>query len=182
MAERRRQYFTDQKLQGYLLAALIAIEVMLVGVLLLVLYADVNAIIEQQIYRIHGIEDDSWPQIFRLVAVSMSLFLVVNIVILYLAHSVWSRYIKATIIEFSSVLDQIIQHDFQTPLSSVSVSHQMMEMVRQWFKKEQRRNTEIDEMLEQLSGCEDRELNANERERLKAILQRYRQVLTTQGS
>ena len=53
MSERRRQYYTDQKIQGYLLAALIVLEILLVTGMLYFLYSEINAVIEQHLFRIH---------------------------------------------------------------------------------------------------------------------------------
>lgn len=182
MAERRRQYYTDQKIQGYLLVALIAIEVGLVCMLLVFLYTDINSLIEQQIYRIHGNESGTWPQIFKLVVSSMSVFLVINIVLLYFAHKVWSRYIKVNISEFSSVLDRIIQRDFTSTPVATTGRHKMMKLARQWFNKEQQRGVEINTLLELLSGYEDAQLTEEIRDQVKKAVQDYRQLVSIPGS
>lgn len=178
MAERRRQYYTDQKIQGYLLAGLIVIEVSLVIVLMYFLYGDVNELIEQNIYQIHTRGSDSWGQIFSLVTIAIVSFLAINVVLMFLAHRVWSRYIQSTISQFSLVLDRILGFEFDAPLHLGDGNHQMMQLVQKWFDKEKKRHDKVDRLLERLSRFEGSSLNENEQQQLKKTLQEYRKTLT----
>lgn len=177
MSERRRQYYTDQKLQGNLLGVLIVVQVLLVSVLLFFLYGDINTLIEQHIYRIHSKGAESWPEIFRLLAITMSAFLVINIFLLYLAHTVWGRYIKGIISQFSTLLDHIVQRDFSEAAPTGNNAHQTMQLAQQWFNKERQRNNEINILLERLSGYKNKDLDDGDREQVIKTLRDYRQLL-----
>lgn len=179
MSERRRQYYTDQKLQGYLLVALVSVQLGLVTVLLYFLHGDINTLIEQHIYRIHSKEASSWPEIFRLLAITMSTFLILNIFLLFLAHTFWSRYLKGTISEFSLVLDRIVSRNFSGASLSVKSGHIMMQLAQQWFSKEQLRRREIDDLLGQLSGFKNKDIQQDNQEKLQKILQDYRKLLNS---
>lgn len=177
MSERRRQYYTDQKLQGYLLVVLISVQLVLVSVLLYFLHGDINALIEENIYRVHSKEASSWPDIFRLLAITMSMFLLINIFLLYLAHTAWSRYIKGTISQFSSILDRIVNRDFKDPPLSLESGHQMMQLAQQWWSKEQLRRRDMDTLLQQLSEYKNKNIQQNELMQMQKVLQDYRQLL-----
>ena len=178
MIEQRKQFYIDQKLQGYLLAGLIILEIVFVCLLLFYLYDEINLIIEDRLYRIHSVDATSWPEIFTLLTVTMSSFVVINILALFLAHLIWGRYVKQTIILFSAGLDKIIALDFSDSLTSMQSHHRMIDLMEQWFEKEQKRNREVSIQIDCLSGYEGKVIEQKDRENLKQILDDYRRLLT----
>ena len=76
MHEQRKHYYNDQKLQGYLITALITIELLLVIVLLAYLLVEFNRVIDARMYRIHSSHSASWPEFVTLLARAMGAFFV----------------------------------------------------------------------------------------------------------
>jgi hypothetical protein len=178
MIEQRKRFYTDQKIQGYLLVGLITLELVLVCLLVFYLYSEINNIIEDHLYRAHRIYKTTWPAIFTLLAVTMSYFVVINILVLYLAHVIWGRYVKQTITVFSSVLDKIIDLDFSDSWSSKQGQHRIVDLIGRWFDKEKKRNWDISSHIERLSRYEGKEIGQDDIEYLKQILDAYRNLLT----
>ena len=179
MSERRRQYFIDQKVQGNLLAVLVIVQLGLVSVLLLILYGDINTLIEEHIYRIHSKGVNSWLEILRLLAITMTTFLALNIFLLYVAHTAWSRYIKKIISQFSLVLDHIMKREFSDSMLPVKSGHPMMQLVQQWYTEEKQRRLEIDGLLDELTGYMNTDFTQNDRMELQKTLENYRQLLNS---
>jgi len=177
MNERRKQFYTDQRIQGYLLAALIALEFVLIGILIFYFYSEINSIIEDRLYRVHRVDNSTWPEIFTLLAVSMGCFVVVNILVLILAHIIWGRYVRQTLALFSSTLDKIIDLDFSGSSSSIQHRHSIVDLIEQWFDKEQKRNRDITTHNECLSKYEGKPIGQDEIKDLEQILKTYRSLL-----
>jgi hypothetical protein len=178
MIEQRKHFYTDRKLQGYLLVGLITLEFVLVCLLVFYLYSEINNIIEDHLYRAHRIYKTTWPEIFTLLSMTMSGFVVINILVLYLAHVIWGRYVKQTITLFSSVLDRMIDLDFSGSWPSKQGQHRIVDLMEQWFDKEKKRNEDISTHIERLSRYEGQEIGQDDIENLKQILHAYRCLLT----
>lgn len=177
MAERRRQYYTDQKIQGYLLAALVGLQLLLVSLMLLFMYSQINVIIDENLYRIHPGDEGALPDLFNVLITVMAVFVAVNIPMLYLAHGLWSRYITRTVGYFSSVLDKMLVLDFTGLATSLKRRHPMAALVELWFEKEKARNHRIQRLLEELSGYQQGDLGEQELEQIRKRLQEYRRLL-----
>lgn len=178
MAEQRKHYYNDHTLQGYLLAGLVALELLLVGLLLTYLYLEIDGLIESHLYRLHNTHTASWPELLSLLGSAVTVFLVVNLAALYLAHLVWGRYVKRTIGQFSAGLDRIVALDFSEPLPSGPGDHRIIELLDAWYRKERERNRQIALHLERLDSYAGKPLGTMERRGLQAILAEYRSLLT----
>ncbi|MBC8210533.1 MAG: hypothetical protein H8E21_05645 [Gammaproteobacteria bacterium] len=179
MSERRKQLYTDREIQGYLLLALIIMELVLVGLLLFFMYQGIDQIIEQQLYQIHRKgADSSWVSIFMLTGWMMGGFLLVNLIALYLANVIWGRYIRKTVTDFSKRLDKLQRRDFSNSEQDAENSHRMIDLMDQWLLKEKNRSHEIALIVEQLSSPEYKALTSSDRQQLQQYLQKYRRLLT----
>ena len=179
MNDQRKQFYTDHKIQGYFLTGLIVLELALVIFLIGHLYSAINGIIEDRLYRIHRVEEAAWLDIINLLAVTMGYFILANVFALYLAHVIWSRYVKSTIVLFSVILNRIIDLNFsELPDSSdCKCHHQVIDMMQQWFQKEQKRNQAIASSVEALSIHDGKLIGQPEKDAIKKILTNYRQLL-----
>jgi hypothetical protein len=178
MAEQRKHFYNDHKLQGYLLVALIVLELVLVALLLSFMYVEINRIIEGHLYRLHNTNTASWPEMLLLLASAMAVFMIVNIAALYLAHLIWGRYVKQTIRLFSAGLDRIIALDFSGRLDSTPGHHQIIDLLETWFAKEQDRNRQIARQVERLNSFSDGPLTDRQRREMQQILDQYRNLLS----
>ncbi len=177
MYERRQQYYTDQVLQGYLLIGLVVVQLVLVLAMLLVLYWQLNQTIENHFYRIHTTSSDAWPELFQLMGWVFAVFLLVDLVVLAVAHGVWGRYLNSIVRYFSRVLDRIIALDFTEGAEAAGQRHRVAVLVEQWFAKEQARYQRIRILLARLPELDARELAPEELETVQTNLAEYRRLL-----
>lgn len=178
MTEQRRQFYNDQKLQGYLLVGLIILEFALVLLMLLYFFMELNNIIDAHLYRLHDTQTASWPEILSLLALTMAGFLIVNIAALYVAHLIWGRYVRQTINLFSAGLDKIIARDFSDNPPTHSSHHHIIALLETWFSKEQRRNRQIRVQVERLDSYAGKPITASDQLEIQKILQDYQRLLT----
>ena len=156
MREKRKHHYNDQKLQGFLISALIVIELLLVIVLLVYLFAEFNRVIDSRLYRIHSGQQASWPEFLSLLAVAVAAFLLVNSMLLFLAHLIWDRYVAKTMELFSNGLERIIQLDFSADAETRPGQHRIIELLATWRAKERQRNVEIGLLVDRLSTLDYR--------------------------
>jgi len=155
MSDRRRRYYTDLKVQGYLLVGLIAVEVLLVSAVLYLLYNDINSVIEAHLFRIHAPEQGAWPELFRVLGVVLLLFLALNMVLMLLIHLWWGRYIKNTVKQFSIMLERLLNLEFSSSGEEIRKKHPAAELIELWYEKEKARNQRIATLLQRLRELDD---------------------------
>lgn len=173
MRERRRQYYTDRKIQGYLLAVIIALEVALVVGLLLVLHSEISQVIESHLYRIHQPQEGAWPEIFQLLGQILIIFCVVNMAMFLMIHFWWGHFIKRIVVHFSETLNKIVNQDFHAPGAGARPLHRVSVLVDTWFEKEQQRHQQVLRLLHSIEQTANGPLSKAEqaviRERLGEI-------------
>lgn len=177
MQEQRKQFYTDQKIQGYFLAALIIIELVLASMLMIYLYVEVNNIIEGHLYQMHGVESASWTDIFSLLGKAIGGFIIVNLLVLYLSHLLWERYVSKTLSLFSAGTDKMIDRDFTDSPELKQSNHELIDLMSQWLQKEKQRNERISVLLNRLSEYKDQPIEKSDRQALQQTLGEYRQLL-----
>ena len=177
MAERRRQYYTDQSVQGYLLAGVIVVEFVLVCVTLWLMHAEISDIMQAHLFRVHSQQNGAWPELFSVLVAVMGSFLLINSILLYLAHNLWSRYIRKTVRHFSTLLDKLHQLDFSSLPLTLKRQHPTAGLMELWYEKEKARNLRIDSLLNKLSRYQGKALQAEERDAILKTLQEYRRLL-----
>ncbi len=178
MKEQRKHFYTDQKIQGRFLFGLVTLELILAAGLIIYLYFEVNRIIDDHLYRMHSIESTSWGEILSLLGITMSGFIVANLLTLYLAHLLWARYVNSTIDSFSRGLDKVIAYDFSAP-ESIQGHHQLLELLKHWLAKEKKRGQDIRKLLDRLTQYEGRILDDTAREEINQTLSEYRNLLAS---
>lgn len=178
MFEQRKHFYSDQKIQGYFLVGLVILEITLAGLLMVFFYYQVNNIIDKHLYQMHSIESTSWSEIFTLLTVSMSGFVVINMLVLYLAHLVWERYVRQTVFLFSSGLDKILALDFSDRSVMTQGHHHLLDLMTRWLKKEHNRNQKIAILAKRLLAYEDKAIDKTDYETLNQALDEYRRLLT----
>lgn len=179
MQEQRKQFYTDQKIQGYFLAALIVMELVLASLLMIYLYVEVNNIIDSRLYQMHGVESASWRDIFSLVGKAIGGFVLVNLLVLYAAHILWGRYVSRTLSFFSAGLDKVMDRDFTDSAELKQSHHELIDLMNQWLKKEQQRNKQISELLNRLADYKGKPIEKSDRQALQHTLDEYRQLLSS---
>lgn len=177
MHEQRKHYYNDHRLQGYLITALVLIELLLVLALLAYLYAEFNHVIDARFYRIHASDEASWPEFLTLLAQAVGGFLLVNAAALYLAHLIWDRYVRRTVDLFAAGLERMIALDFNADAESRGGQHRIIDLLDSWRARERRRNQEIARLLDRLATIGDEAGSAAADTEVGRILDDYRHLL-----
>lgn len=177
MAERRRQYYTDQSVQGYLLIGVTAVEFLLVCVTLWLMHAEISDIISSHLFRVHPMPSGAWPELFTVLATAMVSFLLLNSLLLYLAHSFWSRYIKKTVQHFSILLDNLRKLEFAALPVTLKRQHPTAGLMELWYEKEKARNLRLQSLLSKLSEYQKKTVQTEDRDEILKTLQEYRRLL-----
>lgn len=98
MKNRRKSKFVDHEIQGRLMAALITLEVLMVVVAMVYLYAKFNAIFDDSIYQIHKSDSSSiYTQMYVEIAWVVVVMSIINFSALFVANHIWSKQINRTI-------------------------------------------------------------------------------------
>ena len=179
MREQRKHYYNDHRLQGYLITALVLIELLLVLALLAYLYVEFNRVIDARFYRIHGSDEASWPAFLTLLAQAVGGFLLVNAAALYLAHLIWDRYVKHTVDLFADGLDKMIALDFGGAAEARARQHRIIDLLDSWRARERQRNAEIAHLVDRLSAIGDDSSGATAVTEPGGVLEDYRRLLRT---
>jgi len=182
MREKRKHRYNDQKLQGYLISALIAIELLLVILLLVYLYNEFNRVIDSRFYKIHSDNSASWPEFLSLLAATVGAFLLVNALLLFLAHLVWDRYVAQTVELFSNGLERMIRLDFSSDAETRPGQHRIIELLANWRAKERQRNHEIALLVDRLSTLGGEISDTGTQAEWRQVLKEYRGLLPTRES
>jgi hypothetical protein len=178
MREQRKHFYNDARLQGYLITALIVIELLLIAGLLLYLYVEFNRVIDARFYRIHsGGGAASWPEFLTLMLKVIGGFLLANALALYFAHLIWDRYVKRTVDQFADGLNGIIALDFTDSAEANAGQHRIIDLLDAWRAQERQRNSEIARLVERLANIGDNPDGIESRADLNRILEDYRRLL-----
>lgn len=177
MAERRRQYYTDQSVQGYLLIGVITVEFLLVCVTLWFMHAEISDIIISHLFRIHPVPSGAWPELFTVLATAMASFLLLNTLLLFLAHTLWSRYIKKTVQHFSMLLDKLRKREFTALPVTLKRQHPTAGLMELWYEKEKARDLRIQTLLSKLTHYQQKTPQVEDRDEILKTLQEYRRLL-----
>jgi hypothetical protein len=177
MAERRRQYYTDQKLQAYLIIALILVEVLLLGGMLYLLYIEVTEVIDAHLFRIHLPQEGTWPELFHVLLKVMAMFVVVNVAVMVLMHVAWGRYVRNTLRHFSMVLDKIKSRDFSVLAVSQHKIHPVAQLAELWFEKERARDQRLISLRRRLDEIAQGDLASADKIEVKQIVSEFRRLL-----
>lgn len=182
MREQRKHHYNDHRLQGLLISVLIIIELLLVIALLVYLFAEFNRVIDGRLYRIHGGHAQSWPEFISLLAGAVGAFLLLNTMLLFLAHLVWDRYVARTVEQFSNGLERMGGLDFSADGESSAGQHRIIKLLAAWRDKERQRNTGITLLVDRLAKLEARSTDTQTRAEWQQILQEYRRLLSAHDS
>jgi len=130
--ERRRRKYVDTRVQGRLLAALLALEVALVLVVLGVLYLRLGAVIDEHIYRVHfsGLPSPG-AMLLPAVAVAVLALLAVNCLALLAIEGQWAAQVRAIVSQFGDLARRTGELDF-SPVAPAPDAHPAVREMHAW--------------------------------------------------
>lgn len=136
---RRRTVYVDEAVQKWLLIALVTFEVVLISGALWLLYQQLNAMVEANLYRIHfSGEANIDPVLLKKMLLGLGGLVAINIVVLLVADWFWTRQVNAILQPLVKLLNKVEELDFSED-EPVEKSHKVVELAHAWRNSERQR-------------------------------------------
>jgi len=144
MHKQRKTHYTDSKLQGLLVAALIAVETILLGGAVLYLYLRFNTIVDNQLFKIHSVSDTELiDSLFSELIWVIAFLIVINIAALIIAHFIWARFVAEVLKLFRQKLQLAARLQFSDACSPDTIQHKVLSTTDRWIEMEKNRCLKI---------------------------------------
>lgn len=139
----RRKKFIDPQLQGRHWLLLIAIELLIVGLVLLYTYQGMQQILEQSLYSIHTSYRQALISGFFLMMGKVALMtLLINLLLLAIGHQLWTLRVRSLQQQLKSQLNSLAQLNFcaSENLSGMTgAHHELSVLLSHWSQRERSR-------------------------------------------
>lgn len=173
---RRKIHYVDHTVQKWLIIALLALEVTLVGAALWILHGHLSGIIDQNLYRIHQHEGPSiFSQLLGETLTVLAWLVAANVVALVIADRVWAHYLNSILGPFAAMMGRVEELNLgEDP--PPRRSHETLELAMAWRKSERQR---CQSLRDEIAGFDPQQdfSDPRAREELRAALERLRQLL-----
>lgn len=151
----RKIHYVDHLLQKRLLIALVVLEVTLLCIAGAILYTSLNAIVDENLYRIHFADQ---PSMFSVLLKESLLILgglvAANLVALFVADRIWSHYVNGIMQTLRDLLSRTRDLDLR-PDVEAPYRHKVLELALAWRQVERTRNLalrDLSDRAEALAG------------------------------
>ncbi len=146
---RRRRHYLDRSLQGWLLVGLIALEVTLFSIAMLILYQDLNAVVEARLYSAHVDPGGDMPALLQVTLRLLGGLLLINLFAVFVADRLWSRRVNHITGDLRQVLKRVGALDFSRHCP-VAEDHAVLAAACRWQSVEAERCQHIREVISAL--------------------------------
>lgn len=175
-AVRRKIHYIDHAVQNRLLIAFILLEALFVAIGLLYLHADLSAIVEENLYRIHFDNAESlFALLFRKSMLILAGLIAVNVVVLAVADQLWRRYVDSIVAPFSGLMTRTGELDLADD-AGIEPGHEVLKLALAWRETERARCRRLRSELALLSANGDYG-SPGARQQARAILERVKAAL-----
>lgn len=166
---RRRRHYLDRSLQGWLLVGLIALEVTLFSMALLMLYRDLNAVVEARLYSAHAEPGGDMPALLQITLRLLGGVVLVNLFAVFVADRLWSRRVNHITDALRQVLKRVGALDFSRHCQTAA-DHAVLAAACRWQSVEAERCQNIRQVINalQTTDCGDEAISAT-RKRLQQL-------------
>lgn len=150
MKQQRRKRFIDSRLQGRLILLMVALEIIILSTAMFYLNYRFANIIAHDLYSIHRINQADMLSAFAeqigWVVFEMG---ILNAMMLFIAHYIWSRQISSVVQEFRNDLYQIRSLQFIELEHAKKPVHELLTLLDLWYSKERKRVAALKNEIEQ---------------------------------
>ena len=154
---RRRQHLIDKKVQGQFLTALVIIEVLIFALGMMMVYQDMQAVMEDNLYRVHQHVQGGRPLLLKQLLLTVPWIIGVNIVLLIIADRIWQRNVQVIVAELQAVLEKVRKLDLRG-YHVHGDQHEVLQQAEHWFGVERERyhqlHTGVHQLPEQLEDSD----------------------------
>lgn len=175
-AIRRRTIYVDRAIQKWLLIALVTFEIVLVSAALWLLYLQLNAMVEDNLYRIHfSGEANIDPALLRNMLLGLGGLVAINIAVLLMVDWFWTRHINSILQPLIKLLNKVEVLNFSED-EPVEKSHKVVEFAHVWRNNERQRLFKLRTEIAKLDVSGDASA-AQAKERKQAALENILKLL-----
>jgi hypothetical protein len=129
---KRRIVYVDDRIQKGLLIALVSLEVLLIAGTLWILYIQMSAIVEANLYRIHISQNQSiYPLLLKTVMIGLIGLIAVNALMLWVVGWLWARHVDSILNPFRYLVSKVEALDFRED-EPISIPHKVVELALDW--------------------------------------------------
>ena len=146
---KRRIVYVDERVQKWLIIALVTIEVMLLSGALWVIYLQLSGALDANLYRAHiAAKPRIYPPL-QIALIGLVGLATVNIVALLVADWVWARHLNSILQPLLELVGRVEALDFFEDAPAAS-PHKVVELARAWRKMERQRLLNLRAAITQL--------------------------------
>lgn len=142
MAHRRRIRFIDRSLQRWLVVGLLLAEVAFVAGDVWILHRDLQAVLEDQLYRIHITPGEARQAFRREILEHLAIFALANLALLSIVESVWALRVARVVRRFKNLIGRSNELDYSGDESGL-IPHPAVQRALAWRARERERLTAI---------------------------------------
>ncbi|MDH5409027.1 MAG: hypothetical protein OEY00_10480 [Gammaproteobacteria bacterium] len=135
---RRHKRLIDKKVQGQFLTVLVLIEVAIFAIGMFVIYQEMHAAVESNLYRVHQIADDGRPLLIMAMLMIIPWVIGINIILLIIAARIWQRNIQVIVTDLQDILSRVKQLDLRG-YHIHAEHHEVLQKADRWFEVERER-------------------------------------------
>jgi len=173
-AVRRKAHYVDHVIQGSLLAALITLEILLVTASTWVMYRQLDSMIEENLYRVHLPEQaPMFLQLLQEASGILGMFVLINLLALGLAETIWSRYENAILADFMSLIAKTQALDFSSD-EGLPQRHEVVTLTQAWRSGERQ---QLLALRAQLQALEDLVAKRSSPQELRLTIETMQRLL-----
>ncbi len=148
----RKIRYVDESIQKGLLVALVLLEVALAGASVWLLNRQLNAVIDDNLYRIHMADaEPMFAQLLHQAALVLGTFIAVNIAALLAADRIWSRHVNGVVRSLMHLVAKTGRMDFSAD-PEPGDRHETLHLASAWRARERARLAAIRDLVTQLDG------------------------------
>jgi hypothetical protein len=152
MKQQRKKIFIDSRLQGRLILLMVALEIIILAAAMFYLDYRFANLIEHDLYSIHRLNQADMLSAFAKqigwVVFEMG---ILNAVMLFIAHYIWSRQISSVVQVFRNDLYQIRSLQFIELDHFKKPVHELLTLLDLWYSKERRRIAAVKQEIGQIN-------------------------------
>lgn len=149
---RRSLHYVDQRIQKWMLVALVVLEVTLAAAAVGALNWHLADIIEENLYRVHlGGAEPLFDQLLRGALKILGAFILINLIALLAADVIWRRHVRSVVHDFMALVGKTGELDFSSDPETAH-AHEVIVLARSWRARERDRLAAIRGQLARLDG------------------------------
>jgi hypothetical protein len=129
---KRRIIYVDDRIQMWLLVALVTLEVLLITGTLWMLYIQMSEVLEANLYRIHFSQKQSiYPLLLKTILIGLVGLITVNALMLWLISWAWTRHVDSILNPFRNLVSKVEALDFRED-EPMKIPHKVVELTLAW--------------------------------------------------